>query len=132
MCTSHCTGNGIVSVPDPNQLQRGSLPVSRDPRCGRFGSGAKTRNGTVTMAHFAYTCVAFSPPHLERPPSKTALQPSRDPSGGSQPPVPRAADVCVCVREREVCGRQQESHQLHWRSHGHVYHSPPVLSTSAG
>ena len=37
----------IVSAPDPNQPQRGSLPVSRDtgsdPRWGWFGSGAETK-----------------------------------------------------------------------------------------
>ena len=34
----------LVSVPDPNQPQRRSLPVScdRDPRWGWFGSGAET------------------------------------------------------------------------------------------
>ena len=38
----------LVSVPDPNQPQHGSLPA-RDTRCdphwGRFGSGAETRIG---------------------------------------------------------------------------------------
>ena len=42
-----CSWLVLVSAPDPNQPQRGSLLVSRDtgsdPRWGWFGSGTETR-----------------------------------------------------------------------------------------
>ena len=52
---------GIVSAPDPNQPQRGSLPVSRtgrecdtgsDPCWGWFGSGTETSTGRAISITF--------------------------------------------------------------------------------
>ena len=39
---------GVVSVPDPNQPQHRSLPVSRDPRWGWFESGTETTMGVAS------------------------------------------------------------------------------------
>ena len=53
----------VVSVPDPNQPQRGSLPVSLtlpahdtrwDPCWGWFGSGAETRPSAIAL--YPHTC----------------------------------------------------------------------------
>ena len=45
-CVCGVCAVSYIAIPDPNQPQRGSLPVSRDagsdPRWGWFGSGTET------------------------------------------------------------------------------------------